>query len=67
LHDERTPVVSALRPIATVAPLPADVRVLPHVPPQLGTTEDVPEEALAEVLDARTPLLERAFRNALPR
>ena len=74
LHDERTPEVSVLRPVAPAAPAaPAarvarvDVRVLPQVPPQLGATEVVPEEELADVLDARSPLLQRAFRNALPR
>jgi hypothetical protein len=43
LHDERTPAVAILRPVA-----------------------DVRETELADVLDARTPLLQRAFRNALP-
>ena len=34
---------------------------------QFGTTEDDDvEQALGEILDARTPLLQRAFRNAKP-
>ena len=38
------------------------------VPAQFGTSEDteVIDDALDEILDARTPLLRRAFRNAKP-
>ena len=39
------------------------------VPAQFGANDDDDadvEEALDEILDARTPLLQRAFRNAKP-
>jgi hypothetical protein len=52
--------------VVELAETPA-VELLPNVPPQLGATEAPPEEELAEVLDARTPLLQRAFRNARPK
>jgi hypothetical protein len=34
--------------------------------PVLGADDDAVEEALDSILDARTPLLQRAFRNARP-
>jgi hypothetical protein len=38
-----------------------------RVPPQLGVIQEPGDDELAEVLDARTPLLKRAFSNTWPR
>jgi hypothetical protein len=77
LHDHRTATLVVSEP-AEVTPLRREprpkVRVapqlvpqeLPPVPPQFGVAERQPDEELADVLDAHTPLLQRAFRNALP-
>jgi hypothetical protein len=48
------------------APEVEDAR-LARIPPQLGATEVPDDGELADVLDAQTPLLQRAFRNALPK
>lgn len=45
---------------------PADEVERPRVPPQIGPVDASGDDELADVLDARTPLLRRAFRNALP-
>jgi len=61
-------------PVAEPAPEPQPAASSEHVarsvPAQFGPNdEDDPdvEEALGEILDARTPLLQRAFRNAKPK
>jgi hypothetical protein len=48
---------------------PPDVRpeLTRRVPPQLGVIQEPGDDELAEVLDARTPLLKRAFSNTWPR
>jgi len=53
-------------PPAPPAPAPAPAAV-PTVEPIDTTVPDQMREELAEVLDAQTPLLRRAFQNVLPR
>jgi uncharacterized protein DUF3499 len=55
--------------LVTDAPAPPEIQAEParRVPPQLGVTEATDDDELAQVLDARTPLLKRAFSNTRPR
>src|SRR5262245_17940053 len=78
LHDERTTAVVDAPVLVVVAEtppehaeVPAELAALPRIPPQIGSIDVVPDDEvadeLADVLDARTPLLQRAFQNSLPR
>jgi hypothetical protein len=64
LHDRRADARERGVPPLRLATVEHDVVALTSIPAQLDVIEDQHGEVLAEVLDARTPLLERAFRNA---
>jgi hypothetical protein len=73
LYDER-PLVAAggaapprePTPIESVEPDAAAAGNTEGAGPVLGAEDEAVEEALDSILDARTPLLRRAFRNARP-
>jgi hypothetical protein len=64
LHDRRADAHGRDVPPLRLATFERDVVTLPSNPAQLDVIAERHDEELADVLDARTPLLQRAFRNA---
>jgi hypothetical protein len=64
LHDHRAEANEHGAPPLRLASVEHDVVTLASIPAQLDLIDEPRDEELADVLDARTPLLQRAFRNA---
>jgi len=66
LHDERgsAPAAAPAEPEPADEDVGADGNRSRSVPAQFGSNDDGVDDALDAILDARTPLLQRAFRNA---